>query len=134
MSAGLNATVWVKDQDGVNYVAFGPDSEELPDWAAEQIGDHAFEGGSRPSPKASKSGGGKKAKKAAKASQAPPSGSEGGDEAGKYADLDYNALQAAVAERNGAREDEATHIKPASRKAADLRSALEADDEAQAGE
>ena len=48
MGTGLKETVWVKGEDGVNYVAFGPDSEELPDWAAEQIGDHAFEDGQRP--------------------------------------------------------------------------------------
>lgn len=46
MAKQLNSTVWVRNESGDGgdmFVSFGPDSESIPKWAAEQIGPHCYE-------------------------------------------------------------------------------------------
>ena len=44
----LRATVWLRDAEG-RPAAFGPD-DDVPDWAASQIGPHAWEPEPEPEP------------------------------------------------------------------------------------
>lgn len=48
MGARLVSTVYVNDQSGLP-AAFGPD-DDVPEWAARQMGAHCFEGGKHPFP------------------------------------------------------------------------------------
>jgi hypothetical protein len=51
----LVSFVHVRDQEG-GYAVFGPDDEDIPGWALEQMGDHCFEGGERPDTASSSDG------------------------------------------------------------------------------
>lgn len=103
MSA-LVSTVWVRKDWASEPVAFGPDSEEIPDWALEQMGDHCFVDGERPD----------------------AAGSEG------YGGLKKAQLEKLVEDRNADREDDDKVVVEGKGTVADLRAALEADDVAQA--
>lgn len=50
---GLTTYVHITDDTAMPHV-FGPD-DDLPDWAAERIGPHCFEGGVKPSKSTRKS-------------------------------------------------------------------------------
>lgn len=97
----LEYTVWVKSEGSdIIDTSFGPDSAEIPDWALEQIGAHAFEGGEKPEPQA----------------------------AVPYAKRKKADLEAEVAKRNEGRDDDDLVVVEGTGKVADLAAALEADD------
>lgn len=116
----LAYTVHVAREEYGNTVAFGPDSDEIPDWAIEKIGAHAFEDGIKPELKESKSEKG-----------------DGDKGDGKGADVDpleaYLAktrkeLEAEVAERNSGREEDALVVVEEPGNKPELAAALVADD------
>lgn len=43
----LITTVYLYGPDG-NLFSFGPDSADIPEWATDEIGEHAFEEGTKP--------------------------------------------------------------------------------------
>jgi hypothetical protein len=45
----LAYTVYLQDEHG-ETVAFGPDSDSIPKWAADKIGKHAYEGAEESEP------------------------------------------------------------------------------------
>lgn len=53
MSNNLVSYVHVIHPDQGDYVAFGPDDEEVPDWALKQMGAHCFVDGAHPLEQAS---------------------------------------------------------------------------------
>lgn len=103
--AGLIGTVWVKAEDGVNAVAFGPDSGEIPGWALDQIGEHAFESGEKPG-----------------------AGSSGTD----YSKSKKADLEAEIDKRNADRDEDSQIVPDEPGNKPELIAALEADDTAQA--
>lgn len=104
-------TVWVHAQNGgIDMIPFA-EGDEVPDWAAKQMGDHCFDGDAP-----------------AKEPQGSSDGGGGSDPAQvKYVDMKQADLKAAIAKRNEGRPVE-LQIEPAGKKNADLAAALEADD------
>lgn len=99
--SGLIYTVHVVGDDGVTTTAFGPDSTEIPPWALEKIGDHAFEDGQRPA----------------------------SETAVPYEKWKKADLEAEVESRNEGRPDEDLVVVEGKGTVADLVAALEADDQ-----
>lgn len=104
----LQYTVYVTDPTTREPVPFGPDSEDIPDWALEQMGDHCFVDGERP--------------------DAADSG-----EAGGYSRMKKAELEAEVANRNEDRDEDAQIVVEGKGNVPDLIAALEADDAAHQG-
>lgn len=138
-------TVWVQDRNGSQMVSF-TEGDDIPDWAAKQMGDHCFEDanerqaeidakGFAPPPVAKA----KKAKKGKSKSKAKGQGASDGDSGSgsdedgdgesseEYAGMTVAVLRAEIDRRNDGR-DEDQKISRAGNKP-DLVAALTADDD-----